>query len=48
MTPVVKAKLDRILKYPFFSAVGQPFGDDGGADAGNAGVGFVAVARAFQ
>lgn len=24
MTPVVKAKLDSILKYPFFSAVGQP------------------------
>jgi len=24
MTPVVKARLDRILKYPFFSAVGQP------------------------
>jgi hypothetical protein len=24
MTPVVKAKLDSILKYPFFSSVGQP------------------------
>lgn len=24
MTPVVKAKLDSILMYPFFSAVGQP------------------------
>jgi len=24
MTPVVKAKLDSIFKYPFFSAVGQP------------------------
>jgi len=24
MTPVVKAKLDSILKYPFFSAVGKP------------------------
>jgi hypothetical protein len=24
MTPVVKAKLDSILTYPFFSAVGQP------------------------
>lgn len=24
MTPVVKAKLESILKYPFFSSVGQP------------------------
>jgi hypothetical protein len=24
MTPIVKAKLDSILNYPFFSAVGQP------------------------